>query len=390
MKKFKNSRLSTDFRKLQTLALKNQDALFHLLANINHKFSVLAITETWVKESNVIDLSFEGYNFVSNHRANRTGGGVGHGLFIDQNFSYKILPKFNVPDANIIESLFVEIFIPRHKNIVIGVIYRPPSENTLEIIVNEIISGVTKGNKHCYITGDFNLDLLKHESHSVTAQFSESLFAFGFLPMITKPTRITAHSATLLGNIFTNNTTLSSRSDLIISNISDHLPIFSIVFGHYLCKDSNSFTIRDTREIRVNEFRLKLENTKWDFSDQANNANDPNTAYNIFIHKYIGLFDTCFPFKTIKGKALNSFRKPWLTKSLLRSINKKNKLYKQDLRHRSSEKLLKYKTNKNKLTNLLRVAKRLYFQNQIEINKTNIKQTWRILNNAIGQNKRRN
>ena len=33
----------------------------------------------------------------------------------------------------------------------IGVIYRPPSENTLEFIekVNEIISGITKGNKHC-------------------------------------------------------------------------------------------------------------------------------------------------------------------------------------------------------------------------------------------------
>ena len=162
-----------------------------------------------MKESNVIDLSFEGYNFVSNHRANRTGGGVG--LFIDQNFSYKILPKFNVSDANIIESLFVEIFIPRHKNMVIGVIYRPPSENTLEVKVNEIISGVTKGNKHCYITGDCNLDLLKHESHSVTAQFSESLFALGFLPMITKPTRITAHSTTLIDNIFTNNTTISSK-----------------------------------------------------------------------------------------------------------------------------------------------------------------------------------
>ena len=104
--------------------VKNQGALAHLLANINHKFSVLAITEIWVKESNVNDLSFEDYNFVSNHRANKIGGGVG--LFIDQNFSYKILPEFNVSDANIIESLFVEICTPRHKNIIIGVIYRPP------------------------------------------------------------------------------------------------------------------------------------------------------------------------------------------------------------------------------------------------------------------------
>ena len=210
-----------------------------------------------------------------------------------------------------------------------------------------------------YITGDFNLDLLKHESHSVTAQFIESLFAFSSLPMITKPTRITTHSATLIDNMFTNNLTVSSRNCLIISDISDHLPIFSIVFGDHLRKDSNSFTFRVTSEKRVNEFRHKLENTNWNFSDQVNIANDPNTAYNIFIDKYTGLFDACFPFKTIKGKALNSFRKPWLTKSLLRSINKKNKLYKQYLRHRSNEKLLKYKTYKNKLTDPLRVAKRL-------------------------------
>ena len=31
-----------------------------------------------------------------------------------------------------------------------------------------------KAIQHSHITGDFNLDLLKHESHSVTAQFTES------------------------------------------------------------------------------------------------------------------------------------------------------------------------------------------------------------------------
>ena len=190
-------------------------------------------------------ISFSLFHLNARHRANKIGGRVG--LFIDQNFSYKILTEFNVSDANIIESLFVEVCIPRHKNIITGVIYRPPSENTLEFVekLNEIISGVTKGNKHCYITGDFNLDLLEHAYES---EFIESLFAFSFLPMITKPTRITAHSATLTDNIFTNNTTVSSKNGLIISDISDHLLIFSIVFGDYLRKDSNSFTIRDTSE----------------------------------------------------------------------------------------------------------------------------------------------
>ena len=112
------------------------------------------------------------------------------------------------------------------------------------------------------------------------------------------------------------------------------------------------------------------------------------TPLTIFSSKSTPAYLTCFPFTTIKGKTLKSFRKPWLTKSLLWSINKKNKLYKQYLCHRSNEKLLKYKTSKNKLTNLLRVAKRLYFQKRIEVNKTNIKQTWRILNKVICQSKK--
>ena len=33
------------------------------------------------------------------------------------------------------------------------------------------------------------------------------------------------------------------------------------------------------------------------FSDQASNANDPNTTYNIFIKKYTSLFVMCFPFE---------------------------------------------------------------------------------------------
>ena len=84
---------------------------------------------------------------------------------------------------------------------------------------------------------------------------------------------------------------------MIISDISYHLPIYSIVCGDYcLRKDSDKYiTVRDTSERRVNEFRHKLENTNWDISDQAIDANDPNTAYNIFIKKYTGLFDTCFP-----------------------------------------------------------------------------------------------
>ena len=48
-----------------------------------------------------------------------------------------------------------------------------------------------KENKICYRMGDFNIDLLKSESGKYASQFTEQLFTSSFVPLLTKPTRIT-------------------------------------------------------------------------------------------------------------------------------------------------------------------------------------------------------
>jgi len=45
---------------------------------------------------------------------------------------------------------------------------------------------------------------------------------------IDKPTRITKHSTTLIDHIYTNDVKHSFVSDIIIDDLSDHLPIFAI------------------------------------------------------------------------------------------------------------------------------------------------------------------
>ena len=54
------------------------------------------------------------------------------------------------------------------------------------------------------------------------------MFSLGLYPLIDKPTRITDHSATLIDNIFTNELDSKINSGLLISDISDHLPIFAV------------------------------------------------------------------------------------------------------------------------------------------------------------------
>ena len=52
----------------------------------------------------------------------------------------------------------------------------------------------------------------------------------GFLPLITRPTRVTPTSARLIDNIFTNNIAVVSHcmQGLLVTDVSDHYPIFHI------------------------------------------------------------------------------------------------------------------------------------------------------------------
>ena len=69
---------------------------------------------------------------------------------------------------------------------------------------DDILSLLNSQKKLCYIAGNFNIDILKHESHSLTADFINCIFSQSFFPLINRPTRITCQSATLIDNIFTN------------------------------------------------------------------------------------------------------------------------------------------------------------------------------------------
>ena len=59
--------------------------LTNLLSNINTKFSIVGISETWLKNSSHL-VDIDGYNFVQNHRTDKCGGGVELYLSLDLEF----------------------------------------------------------------------------------------------------------------------------------------------------------------------------------------------------------------------------------------------------------------------------------------------------------------
>ena len=77
--------------------------------------------------------------------------------------------------------------------------------------------------------GDFNVNLLNYNLHNPTNDFLDSILSNYLLRYILHPTRVTDHSATVIDNIFSNNTVFESVNGNIMTHISDHFPQYIIL-----------------------------------------------------------------------------------------------------------------------------------------------------------------
>lgn len=128
-------------------------------------FCVLGVSETWLTDFTSKLVNITGYNFVSNHRKSKIGGGVW--IYSQNDIENWFLKecKFTYPEVT--ESIFVEIIAPQGKNVIVGCVYGPPKSKHYSFLenLNDILKIITKDNKHCYVMGDFNLHLLQYNHH---------------------------------------------------------------------------------------------------------------------------------------------------------------------------------------------------------------------------------
>ena len=88
-----------------------------------------------------------------------------------------------------------------------------------------------------------------------------------FLPLIDKPTRIAAHSATLIDNILTSNNLSDKELNCIfVNDLSDHLPILSYsIDDSVMLKNQSNKALRNYSEVNVNRFRTCLSKINWSY-----------------------------------------------------------------------------------------------------------------------------
>ena len=173
--------------------------------------------------------------------------------------------------------------------------------------------------------------------------------------------------------------------NIIISDISDHLPIFTVIKLSVYRHDHNiQIKKRDYNVKNVQMFKDRLKNEN---RDEVCISDDVNVSYRSFVNRFVSLYDECIPKKLItKCKNSKTPKLPWITNALLKCINRKNRLYKTSLNKPTDTNISKYKTYRNKLNISLRLAKQNHSLQEKE--KHNMKNTWNILNSVLRSSKK--
>ena len=160
----------------------NFDELYTLLARIKVKFNIIGITETRLKKHTVTNLNLNLNGYVIEHAPTEANCG-GALLYIDNSLYYTVRNDLAMYKKKDLESIFMEVINLKSKNLIIGCIYRHPSMNPNEFInvyMSGLLQKISKDDKTIILMGDFNIDLLKHDTNADSTAFLDSIYAIFF------------------------------------------------------------------------------------------------------------------------------------------------------------------------------------------------------------------
>ena len=187
--------------------------------------------------------------------------------------------------------------------------------------------------------------------------------------MIKKPT--------LIDNIFVNLFNKKLKSGNLIKKISDHLPNLIIIKNINKKTSKQNIKVRDLNSFDQDKYLEDLKELEDLHLEKHNNVNQMFNIYHDIINKHA-------PYKTLSKKETKLKFKPWITKSILQSIKKKNVLYRKFIKIKDKFWYNRYKCYRDTINLLITKSKRSYQENN-----TANKDVWTKINESIHNRTRR-
>ena len=315
--------------------LPKDDELWYLTKLPNA--SIVGIGETKLDNSfSSSEIEIEGYDLLRLDRSRR-GGSVS--CYIKRSLAYNHKDNF----CKSTKSIFIGIFLPKTKPILVGVLYWPPGKNDFVKNLEETFTGCDiLENQECYLLGDFNINFLHNGQNifgkkgytsklkwlpSLIKEYLDFAYSYSLEQLISVPTRITESAATLIDHVLTNSPHKIIQSDVIEMSLSDHELIYCTRKTTKLKPNNhNELNIRTMKKYTAKKF-IELLN-KIDFPNYQTFA-CVNKAYLDFITKLFTAIDTLCPSKKTR---INGNTKAWFDSEVISIINKRDDDYYKNLK----------------------------------------------------------
>ena len=342
-------------------------------------FSFILLTETWLDPEFSDAFNLPGFCKFDLCR-NSYGGGLR--FFVREGIQTSIMPDFTLVN-DFIEMLTIECSRSGVKYIVCLVYHPPTASHVINDMFVDSLSTLLRQlramNLPLIVGGDMNLNLLNPYNFGCVNSFINGMFELGLVPAINIPTKVNAENHvtrfSIIDQFWVTDNLNVPNACVIPLDLTDHFPVgLSLNLhssGNLLDSKCNSRPLTDNGK---NSFRVFLSNV---------NMSSVFSNHNLFMDNYISilmnLYNNAFPLKQSQKKAHNYA--PWMSRKLKLCIRKKSKLYKSYISGRISK--ITYTIFRNKVTSIIRRAKRLYYVELFYHAGCASKQVWSIIDDII-------
>ena len=133
----------------------------------------------------------------------------------------------------------------------------------------------------------------------------------------------------------------------------------------------------------VEKIKELISTADWNLITQTLNL---NSSSNIFIDKFLKIYNEAFPLQKITIKTKNRGG-PWIKTEIKKSSRKKQCLYEKILKNKTKKALETYKQYEFLFEKIFKRLKKVYYQYKIQKCENNIKTTWKTIKELIGKPK---
>ena len=364
-------------------------------------FSAICVQESWLADGDDISqIQLDDYECIPQGKTCSIRGGLI--IYLHKNFKYEEKMKLNTYDTWEGQFIKVKKSNTMTKDIMIGNIYRLPRElvENYQTFIDEftpVITSLNATKSEIFMTGDYNIDLLKINEKPLFATYLDMFTNNSFYPKITYPTRFSNKHGTLIDNIFCrlSGETMETTSGILIKKFSDHQPYFTILDGVHTKEPPIKYIrVSKNDQACVEKFHDEIIAKLSSSNMNENLSQDPNVNYNILHDIIQKAKSTHMPTKLVRFNRYKHKKSKWITQGIIKSIHFRDALYKR-CKITDPESLI-YTTLKTNLANYnqilrksIRLAQKNYYESLFTKFKDDIRNTWKTINDLLHRIKKK-